>query len=545
MLVGLAQINSILGDFSGNREKILTFIKRAKDRRCDIVVFPELSLFGYQPMDLLERESVVESQLKELKSLASQIPEGISVIVGCVTQVPSSKTKRSSNHGLATKQYFNSAAILERGKAPRFIHKTLLPNYDVFDEVRHFASADGLSRPQKNILRIRGRQILVTICEDIWEWGNPKNPLRVLPTKGIDLVVNLSGSPFTKEKLKQRRKVWAETTKRFRAPLCYVNLVGAQDEILYDGRSAMVDSKGISQLELVAFEEDLGVFDLGRKNPTRSERGDEVEILRRALVTGIRDFVRKTGIEKVHFGLSGGIDSALVACLAVDALGPKSVTAVTLPSAFNDPRSRESAERLAANLGIRSINMEIGPAFEVLKETLQGATGVAPFGLVDENMQARIRGLLLMALSNKENSMLLSTGNKSEYAAGYSTLYGDQCGGLAPLGDLLKSDVYRLSRYYNQEAELIPNWIIERPPSAELRPGQVDQDSLPPYDELDAAVVNIIERRRVPKNAIEKWLLNATYKSEFKRWQAPPILKVSDHAFGRGRRFPIAHRARS
>ncbi len=544
MLIGLAQINSTLGDFSGNREKILAFVKRAKDRRCDLVVFPELSLFGYQPMDLLERDTVVEAQLKELKTLASRLPRGITAIIGCVTRVPTGKAPRSSNHGLATKHYFNSAAILEKGKAPRFIHKTLLPNYDVFDEVRHFASATALSKSQNNVVRINGLRVFVTICEDIWEWGSAKNPLRAVPTKGVDLVVNLSGSPFTKEKLKQRKKIWAETTKRFRAPLCYVNLVGAQDEILYDGRSTMVNAKGVPQMEAVAFDEDLVVFDLERENPTRSERGTEVEILRRALVTGIRDFARKTGIDKVHFGLSGGIDSALVACLAVDALGPKAVTAVTLPSRFNDPRSRELAEQLAKNLGIRSINMEIWPAYEVLKETFAKATGASEFGLVDENMQARIRGLLLMAFSNKENSMLLSTGNKSEYAAGYSTLYGDQCGGLAPLGDLLKSDVYRLSRYYNQDTELIPNWIIERPPSAELRPGQTDQDSLPPYDELDEAVTNVIEKRRKPKNSVEEWLLGASYKSEFKRWQAPPILKVSDHAFGRGRRLPIAHRGR-
>lgn len=544
MLIGLAQINSTLGDFSINREKILAFAKRAKDRRCDLVVFPELSLFGYQPMDLLERKSVVDAQLRELKTLSANIPKGIVVIVGCVTRVQTTGRQPSSNHELATKQYLNSAAVLESGKAPQFIHKTLLPNYDVFDEVRHFASAAALLKRQKNVVRVKGRKVLVTICEDIWEWGNKKNPLRSLPTKGIDLVVNLSGSPYSKEKLKQRKKVWAETTKRFRAPLCYVNLVGAQDEILFDGRSTMVDAKGNSQLELLAFEEDLGVFDLGRRSPTRSERAEDIEILRRALVMGIRDFTRKTGIEKVHFGLSGGVDSALVACLATDALGPKAVTAITLPSRFNDPRSREVAEQLAKNLGIRSINMEIWPAYEALKSAFAQGAGDAEFGLVDENMQARIRGLLLMAFSNKENSMLLSTGNKSEFAAGYSTLYGDQCGGLAPLGDLLKADVYRLCQYYNQEAELIPKWILERPPTAELRPGQVDQDSLPPYDELDAAVVNLVEKCRAPKNAVEKWLLDASYKSEFKRWQAPPILKVSDHAFGRGRRLPIAHRAR-
>ncbi len=547
MRIGLAQINSTLGDFSGNREKILSYIKRAKDRRCDVVVFPELALFGYQPVDLLERDSVVEAQLRELKKLVSQVPAGVAVVVGCVTRVPREKKsgKVTTNSLLAKKRYFNSAAVIEMGKPLRLVHKTLLPNYDVFDEVRHFASASAFLKKPNSIVTLKGRKVLISICEDIWEWQNQNNPLRVIPTKGVDLVLNLSGSPFTKDKLKQRQKVWKDTTNRFRAPLCYVNLVGAQDEVLYDGRSTMLDAKGVGRLELVAFEEDLGVFDLDRKNPTRSERADETEVLRRALVTGIRDFVSKTGIGKVHFGLSGGIDSALVACLAVDALGPKSVTAITLPGKFNDPRSREAAESLAKKLGIRSINMEIWSGYEALINTFEQSVGAAEFGLVDENMQARIRGLLLMAFSNREGSLLLSTGNKSEYAAGYSTLYGDQCGGLAPLGDLLKADVYRLARYYNQESEIIPNWIIERPPSAELRPGQVDQDSLPPYDELDAAVVRIIENRESPKSKVEKWLLSASYKSEFKRWQAPPILKVTNHAFGRGRRFPIAHRARN
>jgi NAD+ synthase (glutamine-hydrolysing) len=339
-------------------------------------------------------------------------------------------------------------------------------------------------------------------------------------------------------------KVIQQTAKRFNAPVAYVNLVGAQDEILFDGRSMVVNEKGKCALELVAFEEDFAVVDLSKKNPTRFEPAEEIEILRRALVTGIRDFAKKTGLKKVHFGLSGGIDSAVVACLAVDALGSQSVTAITLPSFFNDPKSREAAESLSKNLGIRCLNMDIWPSYQILIKTFEASVGKSAFGLVNENFQARIRGLLLMAFSNREGSLLLTTGNKSEYAAGYSTLYGDQCGGLAPLGDLLKRDVYSLARYYNQDAELIPSWIIDRPPSAELRPNQRDQDSLPPYDDLDEAVVNIIEKRKPAKTVTEKWILETSYRSEFKRWQAPPILKVSDHAFGRGRRMPIAHQAK-
>ncbi len=540
MLIALAQINSNLGSFAENREKILTYVRRAKERRCDLVVFPELALFGYLPNDLLERNSIVHRQNQQLLALAKQIPEGISVLVGCVSV---SKSKSTQVEGLSEKSLFNSAALLQRGKKPRFIHKTRLATFDVFDEARHFQPGTQSASASGNFISIKGRRILVTICEDIWGWTDRSNPLLKIPTAEVDLVVNLSASPFTKTKKTKRLKVIAQTVKRFKAPVVYVNMVGAQDEVLFDGRSMVIGKSGKRELELVAFDEDLGVYDLSRKNPLRFEPADEIEVLRRALVTGIRDFASKSGLKKVHFGLSGGIDSAVLACLAAEALGPKAVVALTLPSFFNNPKSREAAQKLSSTLGIRCLNMEIWPAYEVLIKTFENAVGESDFGVVNENLQARIRGLLLMAFSNKEASLLLTTGNKSEYAAGYSTLYGDQCGGLAPLGDLLKGEVYALARYYNQESELIPQWIIDRAPSAELRPGQLDQDSLPPYDELDAAVVRIIEERKSARSKTEKWLLAASFRSEFKRWQGPPILKVSDHAFGRGRRMPIAHSA--
>lgn len=542
MLIALAQINSTLGDFAGNREKIVANILRAKERRCDLVVFPELSLFGYAPNDLLERKSVVDRQIKELAILARQVPKGISVLIGCVSAAP--KQAKHLVEDLSSKPQFNSAALLQYGKKPTYIHKTRLATFDVFDESRHFQANPQTKPETDNFIQVKGHRILVTVCEDIWGWGDKTNPLLKIPKTKVDLVVNLSASPFTKTKKQKRLKVIGQTAKRFNAPVAYVNLVGAQDEIVFDGRSMVVNEKGKCALELVAFEEDFAVFDISKKTPTRFEPAEDIEILRRALVTGIRDFAKKTGLRKVHFGLSGGIDSAVVACLAVDALGSPSVTAMTLPSFFNDPKSREAAESLSKNLGIRCLNMDIWPAYQCLIKTFEDSIGESAFGLVNENLQARIRGLLLMAFSNKEGSLLLTTGNKAEYAAGYSTLYGDQCGGLAPLGDLLKREVYSLARYYNQEAELIPSWIIDRPPSAELRPNQRDQDSLPPYEDLDETVVNIIEKRKPARTATEKWILDTSYRSEFKRWQAAPILKVSDHAFGRGRRMPIAHRAK-
>ncbi|MDZ4081357.1 MAG: NAD+ synthase, partial [Bdellovibrionales bacterium] len=508
-----------------------------------LVIFPELSLFGYVPNDLLERKSIIEIQAKELALLARQIPAGISALVGCVSVVPGKSGKLVED--LSSKPLFNSAVLLQRGKKPKYIHKTRLATFDVFDESRHFQASPQAKPATENFINIKGQRILVTVCEDIWGWGDSANPLLKIPKSKVDLVVNLSASPFTKTKKQKRMLVIGQTAKRFNAPVAYVNMVGAQDEILFDGRSMVVGKSGKCELELVAFEEDFAVFDISKKNPSRFEPADDLEVLRRALVMGIRDFAKKTGLSKVHFGLSGGIDSAVIACLAAEALGSQSVAAVTLPSFFNDPKSREAAEGLAKKLGIRCINMDIWPAYQSLIKTFEEAVGVSPFGLVNENLQARVRGLLLMAFSNKEASLLLTTGNKSEYAAGYSTLYGDQCGGLAPLGDLLKGEVYALARYYNQDAELIPSWIIDRPPSAELRPNQTDQDSLPPYEELDAAVVRVIEERKPARTGTEKWLLEASYRSEFKRWQAPPILKISDHAFGRGRRMPIAHRAKS
>ncbi len=360
----------------------------------------------------------------------------------------------------------------------------------------------------------------------------------------VDLVINMSASPFTHEKAKDRRAVVGLTAKNFKAPMIYVNMVGGQDEVIFDGGSFAIDAKGKPLAQNIYFDEDLNILDLeSLQGGFRETSKDKNESLRQALVLGFREYVKKTGFSKVHLGLSGGIDSAVVAALAVDALGPSKVVGFTLPGPFNEARSKTLSEALAKNLGIRILNVDIGSSYEETLSSFQKAVGKFDFNLVNENLQARLRGLFLMAYSNKENSMLLTTGNKSEYATGYATLYGDMCGGLAPIADLVKGEVYALARHYNSERELIPLDIIERAPSAELRPGQKDQDSLPPYDELDASVKRLVEKQKPAKSETDRWLLALLMRTEFKRWQGAPILKVTAHAFGRGRRMPLAHKA--
>jgi NAD+ synthase (glutamine-hydrolysing) len=539
MRIALAQIDPVLCDFEANAEKILNFARKAEERHCDLVLFPEASLFGYHPFDLLELPQLVEAQKKSIAFISKNCPEAIGLIFGAITET-----------GLKQgKPYYNSAVFVERGKKPRFFHKELLPTGDVFDEARFIAQGN----TAKNVFRFRGQKILVTICEDIWAWPNDKgrssydrNPLREIAkkSKDIDVVLNLSASPYFPGKEKIRDGLVKKTAALFKAPMVYCNMVGAQDEIIFDGQSFALDSKGREIARLIPFEEDLGVVDLTKmEGMKRPEKLSDVEKLRRALALGIRDFCLKTGLEKVHLGLSGGIDSAVVACLAVDALGPSKVVGFGLPSQFNAEESLVLAERLAKNLGIQFQTVSIQKTFEAFRATLDPAFQVKDFSLVHENLQARIRGLILMSYSNVTGSMLLSTGNKSELAAGYATLYGDMCGGLMPIGDLTKKDVYALARLYNQDQELIPARIIDREPSAELRPNQKDQDTLPPYDELDAAVEKIVTEGKIGISSAEKFLLPALLRSEFKRWQAPPILKVSKHSFGRGRRWPVAHRA--
>lgn len=540
MRIALAQINSVLGDFDANKNKILEYIARAEQRHCNVVVFPEAALMGYHPVDLLERPSIVEQQERALAEISKKIPKGMGVFVGAIVRNASKKGKG----------FWNAAVFLEKGKKPRVFAKQLLPTYDVFDESRHIEPGSVAN----NILKFGGKRILVTICEDIWAWPlkhNPwystygKNPLQAVKSGAVDLVVNLSASPFTQSKFANRRAVTSNTVKYFKTPMVYVNLVGAQDELIFDGGSFALDRKGKVIAQSVRFEEDLNVVDLEEMTGgTRELSTNNEELVRSALVLGIRDFLAKTGFKKVHLGLSGGVDSALVACLAADAVGPHNVTAVFLPGPFSSKESFVYAKALAENLGVRFIQFSIETEYASALRQLEKVLGESEFGVMNENLQARLRGLYLMAVSNRENSLLLGTTNKSEMAVGYGTLYGDLIGGLMPIGDLLKTEVFALSRYYNSQGEVIPEGIITRPPSAELRANQKDSDSLPEYEELDPVVHRLVEGLSAPKNALEQRVLDMMMKSEFKRWQSPPVLKVSDHAFGRGRRFPIAHRSR-
>lgn len=537
MRIGLAQINVTLGDFESNANKIIEYCETAKQRKCDLVLFPECTIFGYHPFDLLEREDVVRQQEKYLKKILKNLPKGLSAIVGLITV----------NENKKGRPFFNTAALLQKGKKPKYFHKNLLPTGDVFDEARFIEPGD----VTENIFTFGKYKILMTICEDIWAWPDEKgrspykkNPLENLKKKKIDLVLNMSASPYHTKKLELRQKMMSSTARFFKAPAVYVNIVGAQDEIIFDGQSFVVSEKGKIIGNCAPFAEDLNIFDLKTKEVgTRPYITNEAEELRQSLVLGIQDFTKKTGLGKVHLGLSGGIDSAVVAALAVDALGPNKVVGFGLPGPYNDPRSLKIARELAQNLGIKFETVEITNTFENIKKTLDPVLKLGALSAVHENIQARIRGLFLMSYSNQENSLLLATGNKSEYSVGYSTLYGDMCGGLAPIADLTKEQVYKIAKHYNLEREVIPSWIITRPPSAELRPDQKDQDSLPPYDQLDAAVVNIVEKCKPANSKIEQWFEGALFKTEFKRWQAPPILKVSSHAFGRGRRYPIVNKA--
>jgi len=540
MRIALAQINSLLGDFEGNKAKIMDNIRRAIERRCELIVFPEAALFGYHPVDLLERPSLVEQQEKVLREIHKEIPKGIAVLVGAFTR----------NYSKKGKGFWNAAIFLEKGKKAQVFAKQLLPTYDVFDESRHIEPG----RVADNVLRWKGKRILITICEDIWGWPHKdneyfstygRNPLQDVKPRKMDLVLNLSASPFTQNKLKNRMRVVKNTATLFKCPMVYVNMVGGQDELVFDGGSVAVDKKGKVIAQNVRFDEDLNVVDLGEmKGAIRQLSDDPQEIVRSAIVLGLRDFLRKCGFGKVHLGLSGGIDSALVACLAADAVGPANVTAIMLPGPFTSKDSTKWSQALAKNLGIELKEISIVGGYKQAVADFEKEFGKKEFGLMNENLQARLRGIMLMAYSNREKSMLLGTSNKSEFAVGYSTLYGDMIGGLFPIGDLLKTEVYALADYYNSQSQIIPQEIIDRPPSAELRENQTDQDSLPPYKELDEVIKKLVVGFQPVKTDLEKRVLDLMMKSEFKRWQSAPVLKVSDHAFGRGRRFPVAHRAR-
>ena len=562
MRISIAQINSTIGDFSGNREKILAFTKRAAgEQGADLVLFPELALCGYPPMDLLDQDRFVEMNIHTLRSLQRELPAGVAAGLGYVNRNPQSRGKSLVNaYGII----LNGALAFEQTK-------TLLPTYDVFDEARNFEAARRWS-----VFQWKGERIGFAICEDVWrETGIPgtayhQDPVRELLDRGAGLLCVPSASPYVAGKLRLRRALAERIALRGGVPVVYINAVGANDSIIFDGRSFVMTPGNAAPLSARAFEEDLVSWDsqaartAGGPGAAAAETAgpgeadpfgvgldrEELDTLEEALVLGVRDYMKKCGFSRAHLGLSGGIDSALVAYLAVRAAGKENVACFSMPSRFSSQGSRDDAAELAASLGCRYETLPIEPVFAAFLSTLEGVFEKRPFGLAEENLQARIRGSLLMAFSNKFNSMLLTTGNKSELAMGYCTLYGDTSGALGPIGDLFKTEVFALCRRINERAgrELIPQAIIDKPPSAELRPNQKDEDSLPPYETLDE-VLKLYLYQNLSKDEIAgrgwdeelaaKVILTAA-RAEFKRRQAPPVLKVSPRAFGMGRRMPIA-----
>lgn len=559
MRLALGQMNATVGDFAGNGARIEALWREAEAAKADLLLVPEMALCGYPPRDLLERPSFQADAAGLLASLARRAGR-TALLAG--TLLP--------NPARTGKPLFNAAVLLREGRVAAVAKKSLLPAYDVFDEVRHFEPAKA-----PTLVRIAGRKAGLTICEDLWNDKDffrarrlyPRDPGEILLSRGADLIVNVSASPFSEGKPRLRRRMLSRLARDGGAPVAYLNLVGGNDELVFDGGSMVLDGKGRVRARAALFREDFVVVDLEGPRVTSvagsepadlpdDADGEPLESLRRALVLGIRDYARKCGFATAVVGLSGGIDSALVGALAVDALGAANVTGLALPSRYSSEGSIADARALAEALGIRLEVVPIEPVFAAARSTLSPLFAGRAEDVTEENLQARIRGMLLMAFSNKLGPLLLTTGNKSELAVGYCTLYGDMCGGLAPISDLPKMRVYALARHLNRRAgrEVVPASTLEKPPSAELRPGQTDQDSLPPYELLDRILEGLVERGRPPAAvarrtgappSLVEGIARQIDRAEYKRQQAAPGLRVSSKAFGSGRRIPIAQVARA
>ena len=540
MKIGILQLNFTVGDFRGNSEKLVSAYERAVREGAELCVGSELGLCGYPPRDLLNRRDFVESHERALREVAKRVGK-VPLLIGGIE-----KTNQKTGRPL-----YNTAFLVEKGKIRAVARKILLPTYDVFDEDRYFEAGDKVGS-----VRIAGKRVGVTICEDIWNdedlWPERRyriDPVRELAKKGMDLLINLSASPWNIGKEKVRYRLLAEVAKREKIPVIQVNQVGGNDELVFDGQSLGVGVKGGLLARGVAFMEDVKVVDIGGKEEKPVWAGDEEQVFQ-ALVLGTRDYLQKCGFQEVVLGLSGGIDSALVAVVAAEALGKDKVLGVAMPSRFSSAGSLADAEALAKRLGIRYKEIPIEDTFAAMLRSIAPAREGRSGGLTEENLQSRIRGMTLMAISNDSGRLLLTTGNKSEMAVGYCTLYGDMCGALAVIADVPKTLVYRISRWINREREIIPKNSIEKAPSAELRPDQKDQDSLPPYEELDrileSYVVNEGSIQGMVKKGISKVLAEEMVRkidiSEYKRRQAAPGLKVTTKAFGVGRRIPLAQR---
>ncbi len=544
MKIALGQTNPTVGDFAGNAARIIEFSHRAREAGAGLILFPELSVCGYPPRDLVERPAFVAKNRETLDFIAKKTA-GIAVICGLVTPAEAETGK----------SVMNSAVLLADGGIRFQQHKMLLPTYDVFDESRNFAPAR-----RQELLSFCGRRMALTICEDAWNdkrfWRQRLyniDPVEELMRAGGNFILNISASPFYVGKRELRLKMLQTIATRYRAPVVIVNQVGGNDSLIFDGSSLVLGPDGRIVARARSFEEDLVIFDAETLTGEIHDQveGDEPSAYA-ALVLGTRDYVHKCGFRGVIVGLSGGIDSALTAAIAVDALGADNVLGVGMPGQYSSPGSVDDARVLAQNLGIRFELIPISEIFDSYRAALRSAFAGRPEDATEENIQSRIRGALLMALSNKFGSLVLSTGNKSELGVGYCTLYGDMVGGLGVLSDVPKNQVYRLSRYVNSRRPVIPQATMDKPPSAELRPDQKDTDSLPPYDVLDAILEGYVEDGKTSEQiyaergfdlALVRSVVRMVDRSEYKRQQAAPGLKISEKAFGVGRRFPIAQKS--
>jgi len=541
MKIALAQINPTVGDIAGNTEKIIRYIEQAKKRQADLVVFPELSIVGYPPKDLLLKPNFIDRNLGAVEEIAERT-DGITALVGCIQ-----KNQRGPGRSL-----YNSIAVLADGRIVSTHHKSLLPTYDVFDEHRYFEPGAMVS-----VARCRGRKLGISICEDLWTLQEVvgkmlyhEDPIIQQAQAGAEIFINASASPFVLDKHKTRRKLLAQHSRRYQLPIVYVNQVGGNDELIFDGASCVYHPDGTLWAQAKAFEEDLLIADLESPEPARIEAVPEgIESVYKALILGLRDYVRKCGFQHgVIVGLSGGIDSSVVACLAVAALGADQVRGMAMPSRYSSESSLTDARQLARNLGIVLIETPIDPMHRAFEQQLADAFAGTEPDVTEENIQARIRGTLLMAFSNKFGYLVLSTGNKSEMAMGYCTLYGDMAGGLAVISDVPKTMTYELARYINRDKQIIPDNVLVKPPSAELKPDQTDQDSLPPYEVLDRILALYIEQEMSAEQImlqgfdppVVQKVIATVDRNEYKRKQAPIGLKVTSRAFGSGRRMPIA-----
>ncbi len=546
MRLGLAQINPIVGDLAGNRRRILDAYTALVAQGAELVAFPELAVCGYPPRDLLFKRRFV-----------ADVADSLAQIAGVIGEVPALIGTVEVNAAGSGRPFYNSAAFCHRGKVVTTARKCLLPTYDVFDEDRYFEPAASAT-----VIVHNGRRIGVTICEDIWTHPMLSTrrlysglmPLEQLAQQKCDVMLNLSASPWHHDKENLREKLVIDAARGLHCPVAYLNTVGGNDELIFDGRSLVCDAKGNIIAGLPAFAEELRVVDTAQPAShaaiAPSFAQAEMPDMYAALVLGLRDYAHKSGFQRALVALSGGIDSALVAVIAADALGRNNIIGVSLPSEISSQHSRDDARILAANLGIRFETIGIAEAVAATEHSLHYVFAGRPRDVTEENIQARIRGVLMMALSNKFGSLLLTTGNKSEVAVGYCTLYGDMCGGLAVISDVFKTQVYALSRWINREREIIPQSTIDKAPSAELRPGQTDQDTLPPYDQLDAILQGYVEDGLSRRDLVEKGfpelvvsdVIRKVDLNEYKRKQAAPGLKITPLAFGVGRRIPIVQK---